>query len=47
MLDSIVLQLESLQQDDYFEEFLVLLGKNKKERSKLCHLSNDSHRFAL
>ena len=29
MLDSIVLQLESLQQDDYFEEFLVLFNKEK------------------
>lgn len=39
MLDSIVLQLESLQQDDYFEKFLVLLGKEKKQGRNYIILS--------
>ena len=31
MLDSLVLQIESSVQDDYFEEFLVLLGKERNK----------------
>lgn len=30
MIDSIVLHLESLKQDDWYEEFLVLLEKEKQ-----------------
>lgn len=31
MIDSIILHLESLKQEDYFEEFLVLLENEKKK----------------
>ncbi|WP_410877780.1 hypothetical protein [Myroides sp. DW712] len=40
MIDSIVLHLESLKQDDYFEEFLVLLHEEKKQGKNYLMLSS-------
>ncbi|WHT39380.1 hypothetical protein QNH98_01335 [Myroides sp. mNGS23_01] len=39
MIDSIVLHLEALKRNDFFEEFLVLLEKekNKEETTSLYH----------
>lgn len=39
MLDSIVLQLESLQENDYFTAFLVLFDKEKKKGHNFIILS--------
>ncbi|MGG5508046.1 MULTISPECIES: hypothetical protein [unclassified Myroides] len=39
MLDSISLKLESLRQDDYFDEFLVLLEKESERGRDYISLS--------
>lgn len=40
MIDSIVLHLEALKQNDFFEEFLVLLEKEKKQGRNYLTLSS-------
>ncbi|MBB1140554.1 hypothetical protein [Myroides sp. WP-1] len=39
MLDSVVLKQESLRQDDYFDEFLVLLENKRKQGRNYLSLS--------
>ncbi|MCS4238361.1 hypothetical protein [Myroides odoratus] len=40
MIDSIVLHLEALKQNDFFEEFLVLLEKEKEQGRNYLNLSS-------
>lgn len=40
MIDSIVLHLEALKQNDFFEEFLVLLEKEKNQGRNYLTLSS-------
>ncbi|WP_353120847.1 hypothetical protein [Myroides odoratus] len=40
MIDSIVLHLEALKRNDFFEEFLVLLEKEKKQGRNYLTLSS-------